>query len=188
MGKGFQGLQSGSACTLGRSLVQRLRGFEARILVASPTRDDDYAAETGIEYVDLETLLRESDYVSLHAPLTGETRFLIDSERLAMMKDGAFLINTARGGLVNDRALLDALIDGKIAGAGLDTYVSESDPEYATVSQKLIELPNVIATPHAAASTRDGLDRTNMVAAQSVIAVLEGRDPPPQCVVADGRA
>src|SRR3546814_18628965 len=82
------------------------------------------------------------------------------------MKPGAFLINAARGGLVDDAALLDALLAGRIAGAGLDTFVSEADPDYRAISQRLIELPNVIATPHAAASTREGLDRTTLVAAE----------------------
>jgi D-3-phosphoglycerate dehydrogenase / 2-oxoglutarate reductase len=172
---------------IGRSLVQRLRGFEAEVLVLSANCDEAYSAANNIKYVDLNTLLARSDYVSIHAPLTPETRFMIDAVALARMKSSAILINTARGGLVDDRALLQALEAGTIAGAGLDTFVSESDPSYKAVSQRLIELPNVIATPHAAASSREGLDRTNMVAAQCVVAVLEGRDPPPQCIVADGR-
>lgn len=173
---------------IGRSLVQRLSGFEARVLVVDRQADADFAAATGITYVDLDELLAESDYVSLHAPLTPETRFLINADTIARMKPGAFLINAARGGLVDDRALLDALVSGHLGGAGLDTFVSESDPAFKAVSAALLALPNVIATPHAAASTREGLDRTNMVAAQCVVAVLEGRDPPPQCIVADGRA
>lgn len=172
---------------IGRSLVQRLSGFEARVLVVDTQRDGEYAARTGITYVDLETALAESDYLSLHAPLTPDTRFLLNAERIARMKPGAFLINAARGGLVDDRALLAALEAGHLGGAGLDTFVSESDPAYRAVSQQLLELPNVIATPHAAASTREGLDRTNMVAARCVVTVLEGGSPPPQCVVADGR-
>ncbi len=172
---------------IGRSLVQRLSGFEARVLVVEATPDTAYAAETGIEYVDLDTLLAESDYVSLHAPLTPDTRFLMNADTIARMKPGAFLINAARGGLVDDRALLDALTSGHLGGAGLDTFVSESDPDYKPVSEALLALPNVIATPHAAASTREGLDRTNMVAARCVVAVLEGGDPPAACVVADGR-
>ena len=100
---------------IGRSLVQRLGGFEARILIAAPTPDADYAARTGVEYVDLDTLLRESDYVSLHAPLTPRTRFLIDADALARMKPGAFLINAARGGLVDDAAQRVANLDHRIA-------------------------------------------------------------------------
>jgi D-3-phosphoglycerate dehydrogenase len=172
---------------IGRSLVQRLSGFEARVLVVETNRNADYAATAGIEYVEFDTLLAESDYVSLHAPLTPDTRFLMNADTIARMKPGAILINAARGGLVDDRALLDALRSGHLAGAGLDTFVSESDPAFKAVSQALLELPNVIATPHAAASTREGLDRTNMVAARCVVAVLEGGDPPSACVVADGR-
>lgn len=172
---------------IGRSLVQLLRGFEARILVVAPEPDAEYAQANAIEYVDLDRLLSESDYVSVHAPLNAKTRFMIDAGAIARMKPGAIVINAARGGLVDDRALLDALKAGTIAGAGLDTFVSEGDPSYKEVTQALLELPNVIATPHAAASSREGLDRTNMVAAQCVVAVLDGRDPPARCIVADGR-
>jgi len=173
---------------IGRSLVQRLRGFEARILVLDHAHDPEYAAANAITPVTLAELLGQSDYVTVHAPLTPQTRFMIDADALALMKPTAFLINAARGGLVDDRALLDALRAGTIAGAGLDTFVSESDPEYRAVSDALLALPNVVATPHAAASSREGLDRTNRVAAMCVVDVLEGRTPPAACVIADGRA
>lgn len=172
---------------IGRSLVQRLQGFETEILIHSNRRDADYATGHGIRHVDLPELLAVSDYVSLHAPLTAETRFLINAGTLAQMKPTAFLINAARGGLVDDQALLDALRAGTIAGAGLDTFMSESDPGYRPVSDALLALPNVVATPHAAASSREGLERTNWVAAMSVVAVFDGQTPPPACVVADGR-
>jgi D-3-phosphoglycerate dehydrogenase len=172
---------------IGRSLVQRLQGFEATILVVDNKRDEAFAAANSITYVDLATLLERSDYVSIHAPLAAHTRFLIDAAALARMKPSAILVNAARGGLVDDKALLDALREGRLAGAGLDTFVSESDPSWKEVTDALIALPNVVASPHAAASTREGLDRTNMVAARSVVAVLEGRDPPAACIVADGR-
>jgi len=172
---------------IGRSVVQRLRGFEAEVLVAGNRRDDAWAAANDVTYVDMPTLLARSDVVTLHAPLTSETRLLIDAEALAAMKPGAILINTARGGLVDDAALLEALKSGRLGGAGLDTFMSESDPALKPVTDALLALPNVVATPHAAASSREGLDRTNRVAAESVVAVLEGRDPAPGCVVADGR-
>lgn len=168
---------------IGRSVVKRLSGFEARVLVHGGRGD----AEPGVTRTDLKTLLAESDFVTVHAPLTSETRFMIDAAALASMKPSAFLINTARGGLVDDRALLAALKAGKLAGAGLDTFMSEADASYKDVTQELISLPNVIATPHSAASSREGLDRTNMVASLCVIDVLAGRSPPAQCVVADGR-
>ncbi|WP_374469489.1 phosphoglycerate dehydrogenase [Phenylobacterium sp.] len=172
---------------IGRSLVQRLSGFEARVLVVSSRPDPAYAARTGVSFVDLPALLAESDYVSVHAPLTPATRHLLRAETLAAMKPGAFVINTARGGLVSDRDLLAALKAGHLGGAGLDVFESESDPDMQPVTDELIALPNVVAAPHAGASTREGLDRTNMIASQCVVAVLDGRDAPTQCVVADGR-
>jgi D-3-phosphoglycerate dehydrogenase len=172
---------------IGRSVVKRLSGFEARVLVHGGRTDAAWDAGAGVMRTDLKTLLAESDFVTVHAPLTAETRFMIDAGALASMKASAFLINTARGGLVDDRALLAALKAGKLAGAGLDTFMSEADASYKDVTQELISMPNVIATPHSAASSREGLDRTNMVASLCVIDVLAGRSPPAQCVVADGR-
>lgn len=172
---------------IGRSLVQRLKGFDVEILAVDAYADAEFVNANAIRLVELDELLSRSDYISLHAPLTAETRFMIDAAALGRMKPGAILINAARGGLVDDRALLDALKAGGIAAAGLDVFVSESDPAYKPVTEELIRLPNVIATPHAAASTREGLDRTNMVAARCVVAVLDDRDPPQGCVVADGR-
>ncbi|QIG78770.1 phosphoglycerate dehydrogenase [Stakelama tenebrarum] len=171
---------------IGRSVAQRLQGFDCRILAVTQG-DLPEATPANVKVTDLDTLVRESDYVTVHAPLTEATRFLFDAERIARMKPGSFLINAARGGLVDDRALLAALKKGTIAGAGLDVYLSESDASYREVTQELIALPNVIATPHAAASTQEGLARTNMVAARSVVAVLDGKDPAPETVVADGR-
>ena len=172
---------------IGKSVVKRLSGFDCRVLVHTTRPDPDYARATGVEYVDLPELLQRSDYVTLHAPLTPRTRFMIDAAAIETMKPGAILINTARGGLVEDAHLLDALRAGRLGGAGLDVYVSESDPAYKPVSQALLELPNVIGTPHAGASSREGLDRTNMVASRAVVAVLDGDNPAPECVVADGR-
>lgn len=172
---------------IGRGVAKRLAGFDARVLAYSPTLDWRYANETGVTFVDLDTLLAESDYVTLHAPLVEETRLLIDAQKLNRMKPTAFLINTARGGLLDDRALLEALLDGAIAGAGLDVFLSENDPTYRPVTEALLALPNVVATPHSGASTHEGLQRTNMVAAQCVVAVLDGDSPPPACVIVDGR-
>ncbi|GAA5236760.1 hydroxyacid dehydrogenase [Verticiella sediminum] len=172
---------------IGRGVVQRLKGFETRILAVTANPDPGWSRQHGVEHVGLDTLLALSDVVSLHAPLTDGTRRLIDAGALARMKPTAILVNTARGGLVDDAALLDALKAVRIAGAGLDVYLSESDPAYTGVTAELIALPNVVATPHSGASTREGLIRTNRIAAQCVVAVLEGREPPAACVIADGR-
>ena len=172
---------------IGKSLVKRLSGFEARVLVTTRSPDPHYAAQSGVEYVDFDTLLTQSDYLSICAPLTDETRYLINAETLARMKPGAILVNLARGGLVQDADLLAALQSGHLAGAGLDVFCSESDPSFKAVTDALLALPNVVATPHAAASSREGLNRTNRIAAESVVAVLNGGDPAPGCIVADGR-
>jgi D-3-phosphoglycerate dehydrogenase len=173
---------------IGRSVVKRLGGFEARVLVSTPRPDPAYATETGVTFLDVPTLLSASDYVTLHAPLTPATRHLINAATLRTMRPGAVVINTARGGLVSDADLLAALSAGKLGGAGLDVFESESDPTMQPVTDALIALPNVVAAPHAGASTREGLDRTNMIASRCVVEVLEGRSPPSECVVADGRA
>jgi D-3-phosphoglycerate dehydrogenase / 2-oxoglutarate reductase len=173
---------------IGRSVVKRLSGFEATVLVHTPRRDADPARASGFDYADLPEILSRSDYLTLHAPLIPDTRFFIREERIAQMKPTAFVINTARGGLVEDRDLLAALTSKRLAGAGLDVFMSESDATYKDVTRQLVALPNVIALPHAGASTREGLDRTNRVAAECVVAVLNGTRLPPECVVADGRA
>jgi D-3-phosphoglycerate dehydrogenase len=171
----------------GRAVAQRLKGFEARILSVTPRPDAEFGAREGITFTDLPTLLRESDYVSIHAPLTPATRHLIGKPELALMKREAILINTARGGLVDDQALLDALASGTIAGAGLDVFEGESDATLKPLAQALIALPQVVATPHSAASTREGLKRTNVIAAQVMVALFDNVTPPADCIIADGR-
>lgn len=173
---------------IGRAVVRRLSGFDATVLVHARTPDRAWGEAAGVTFVDMAELLARSDVVTLHAPLTPETRFLIGEAALAAMKPGAILVNTARGGLVDDRALLAALERGRLGGAGLDTFVSEADPDWKPVTEALLARPDVVATPHAAASSREGLERTNRVTAECVVAVLDGRDPPQGCVVADGRA
>ena len=171
----------------GRALAQRLKGFEAILLAVTPRPDLVWGETQGVAFTDLARLLRDSDYVSIHAPLSAQTRHLIGATQLAAMKPGAILINTARGGLVDDRALLDALRSGHLGGAGLDVYEGEADPELKPVAQALLALPNVVGTPHSAASTREGLARTNMIIARAVVALLDGTEPPEGCVIADGR-
>lgn len=172
---------------IARAVVRRLSGFEARILVAARKPDQAYGAAHGICFTDIDSLLAQSDIVSLHLPLSRATHHLIDARALRRMRRHAVIINTARGGLIDDRALLDALQSGQIAGAGLDVFASEDDLDYAEVTSTLLTRPEVVATPHSAASTREGLDRTNMIAACCVIEVLAGNTPPSACIVVDGR-
>ncbi|MGP5868197.1 phosphoglycerate dehydrogenase [Pseudomonas aeruginosa] len=172
---------------IGRGVVRRVSGFDAKVLAYTTHPDWEYCLEFGVRYVDLDTLLAESDYVTVHTPLKEGTRFLIDAAALGRMKPTAYLINTARGGLVDDRALLEALLDGGIAGAGLDVFLSETAPEYRPTTEALLALPNVVATPHSGASSHEGLQRMNLIAAQCVVAVLNGETPPASCVIADGR-
>ena len=169
------------------TVIRRLSGFDVRLLVSAPGRHAETARALGAEVVDMETLLRESDYVTLHCPLTDTTRRMIDGAALALMKPTAILVNTSRGGLVDDADLLDALRAGHLAGAGLDVFVSEADASAQGVTDALLALPNVLATPHAAASSREGIVATNRVAAENVVAVLDGGIPGDGRLIVDGR-
>lgn len=172
---------------IGRSLAKRLMGFEAEILVCTPQLDPVDGEAYGLRKVDLETLLTEADYISVHAPLTPDTHHMFDARTFAKMKPSAILINTARGGLVDDQALLKALETGQILGAGLDVYESESDPSKQPVTEALIARHDVIAAPHAGASTHEALRRTNMIAAVCAGDVIDGMPPPQACIIVDGR-
>src|ERR1700737_4446865 len=172
---------------IGRGVAQRLKGFEATILAFDEKPDLEYAKANGIHFVDLPRLLRESDYVSLHLPLTPFSRNLINEAALSSMKETAILVNTARGGLVDEAALLRALRTGKIAGAGLDVLLGEQEPGGGSVANELMSLPNVVVTPHIAGASREGLARGNLLAAQGVVAVFDGGTPAAECLVVDGR-
>ena len=172
---------------IGRGAAQRLKGFETTILAFDEKPDYDYANALGIRLVDLPTLLKESDYISLHLPLTSSSRNLIDAAALATMKKTAILVNTARGGLVDERALLRALQSGELAGAGLDVLLGEGNPAERPVANELMSLPNVVVTPHVGGASREGLARANLIASQAIVAVFDGGSPPPHCLVVDGR-
>ncbi len=155
--------------TIGRAVARRVRAFGSRVLIADPalsTSDDG-------EVVDLDTLLRTSDVVSIHAPLLPSTRGLIGAEQLASMKPGAIIVNTSRGGIIDESALAHALRDGHLAGAGVDVF--EQEPP---VDSELLQLPNVVVSPHIGGLS----DRANAElarrATESVLAVHAGRVPP----------
>jgi D-3-phosphoglycerate dehydrogenase len=172
---------------IGRAVAQRLKGFEAKVLAYDEYPDCAYAGAQNIALVDFPELLRSSDYISLHAPLTATSRNMINAAAFAEMKPTAFLINAARAELVDEVALLDALRNKRIAGAGLDVFLGEHDSAHRARAEELRSLSNVVLTPHAAGSTFEGLARGNQSAAESVITVLEGGSPAKDCVLVDGR-
>lgn len=155
---------------IGMGVARRLAGFSARILVYDPFLDPAALTTPDTHLVSLETLLAQSDIVSLHLPLTEETACLIGREAIARMRDGALLINTSRGGTLDYRALYDALVSGKLGGAGLDVYPTEPP-----VNEPLLELPNVLATPHIATYTREANLRMGLGAAENVIRFFQGQ-------------
>ncbi len=172
---------------IGRVLARRLSGFDVTVLATDIAPDAAYAAQHGIRLVDLPTLLAQSDYVSVHVPFGPDTLDLIGAPEIAAMRKGAILINTARGGVVNEAAVLAALQSGQLAGFGADVFLAEHRPEARPAMEALLALPNVMGTPHAAAATQGGLRRANMIAAENVVAVLNGGKPRPDCIIADGR-
>ncbi len=162
---------------IGLEVARRARGFRMRILYHNRHRRPDAESELGATYVDLPTLLAESDVVSLHVPATPETRHLIGAAELARMKPTAYLINAARGSIVDQEALVHALREHRIAGAGLDVY----DPEPIPPNHPLLALENCVLMPHVGAATLRTRQRMSELAARNVLAVLRG-EPPPACV------
>ena len=158
---------------IGRRVADTLRhGFGCEILVHSRTAVPEWESALGARFVPLETLLAESDFVSLHCPLTPETHHLIDADALRHMKRTACLVNTARGPIVDEVALVSALAGGGIAAAGLDVY--EREPELA---EGLAELENVVLLPHIGSATQEARDAMGRLCAEAVIAVLSGAEP-----------
>lgn len=158
---------------IGRQLAKWAEGFDMKILAYDPIPDENYAREKGVTYVSLETLLKESDYVSLHLPLMPSTKGLIGGKELSLMKPEAFLINAARGGIVEEQALYQALKEKRIAGAALDVF--EQEP--ICPNHPLLSLDNVIFSPHMAGSTFEGLDAIVGMAVQNVCSMLDGKRP-----------
>jgi glyoxylate reductase len=154
------------------AVAERARGFRMPILYTG-RRPAPAIEDLGGRRVPLEELLAESDFVSLHVPLTPETRHLIDARALARMKPSAYLINTARGPVIDETALVEALRDGRIAGAGLDVY--EQEPKMAA---GLAECPNTLILPHLGSATHATRAAMSRIAAENVVAVLRGERPP----------
>src|SRR5262249_38595303 len=130
---------------IGKAVAIRGKCFGMNVVAYEPFPDHEFARLHGVRFVTWETLLAESDYLTLHMPATTETRYIIDRRRLAAMKPSAFLVNTARGRLVNENDLVEALREQRLAGAGIDVFEHEPPGDHP-----LFHLPNVIITPHAA--------------------------------------
>jgi len=148
---------------IGRAVGYKAKAFLMDLLAYDPVQNAEFAERTGAKYVDLDTLLRESDFVTLHVPLMPQTRHIVGKRELELMKPTAVLINTSRGGVVDEGALVEVLKQGKIAGACLDVY--EKEPP---VDSQLLELPNVVLTPHLGASTHEAQRDAAVFAAQKI--------------------
>ncbi len=157
---------------IGKEVVRRLQGFDMKVLAYDVVRDPDFASRFDVQYAELEEILKNADFISLHVPLLKSTRGLIGREELQAMKPTACLINAARGGVVDESALHQALTEGWIAGAAADVFEHEP-PE----GSPLLELDNFIATPHMGVFTDRTLARVAMINAQATVDVLEGRRP-----------
>ena len=157
---------------IGRAVARRGRGFGMEILYHNRSRKEDAEKELGARYLDLDDLLRESDFVSIHTPLTDATRHLIGERELGLMQDTAVLVNTSRGPVVDEAALAEALEGGRIFAAGLDVY--EEEPK---VHPRLLELEKAVLAPHIGSATIETRDRMATLAAENLAAVLRGEEP-----------
>ncbi len=158
---------------IGKMVVKRLAGFNCQILAHDIDIDQKFVMENQIQVIDVESMLPEIDFLSLHLPVTQETKGMVNSSFLTKMKTGSFLINTARGELVDETALIEALRSGHLRGAGLDAFY----PEPPDPSNPLLSMKNVIATPHAGAHSDSATKAMGEMALADCLAVLAGGQP-----------
>jgi glyoxylate reductase len=159
---------------IGQDMASLCKSFGMNIIYHNRNRlDDGIESLVDAHYVDLNELLGSADVISIHTPLTNQTRHLINEDAFSQMKEGVYLINAARGEIVKESALVDALKSGKLKGAGLDVY--EFEPEF---SYELVSMENVVLLPHIGSATLETRNKMSEMAAQNVIASLEGRRPP----------
>jgi glyoxylate reductase len=167
----------GGGGRIGRAVAKRAHGFSMEVLYWGPRRKPERdEKDFGIAYVPFEELLARSDFVSLHPPLNDETRHMISDREFALMKPTAFLINTARGPIVDEAALIRALAKKRIAGAGLDVF--EHEPKVATALRKM---PNVVLTPHMGSAVASLREVMANIVVDNIVAILDGK-PPPNCI------
>jgi len=157
---------------IGQMVARRAGGYKMNIIYNKHTRDLECEEKLGVRYCTLDTLLAESDVVSLHIPLNEDTRHLINKEKLALMKKGSFLINTARGPIIDEHDLVDALRSGQLAGAALDVFDNEPN-----IDPELVGMENVILTPHIASATHEARDAMAKLAVSGILNTLENKLP-----------
>jgi glyoxylate reductase len=157
---------------IGGEVLRRGAGFGMTLLYHNRKRDETLESELGAKHVPLDELMKGSDFISLHTPLTDETQGLIGAEQIGAMKPTAFIINTARGEVVDEEALLDALEGGRIAGAGLDVYIGEPN-----VNKRFMALDNTVLLPHVGSGTVTSRESMVVSAAQNIIALVGGSRP-----------
>jgi glyoxylate reductase len=157
---------------IGSMVARRAKGWNMRVLYNKRTRDEEAEKELGVEYADLDTLLATSNVVTLHVPLVDETFHLINKEKIGKMLKGAILLNTARGPIVDEHDLVNALREGYLGGAGLDVF--ETEPN---VNPELIGMENVILTPHIASATWEAREKMGNLAVDAILKTLNGEKP-----------
>ena len=157
---------------IGTMAAKRVKGFDMKVLYNKRSPDPEAEKEFGIEFADPERLFAESDFVSIHVPLTEETRGMVGRDAIAKMKHGVIIVNTARGPIVDEHALVDGLREGKVGGAGLDVF--ETEPN---INPELIGMENVILTPHIASATFEARDKMGQLAVDAILKTLSGEIP-----------
>lgn len=170
---------------IGALVAERLRAFGVRVVGYDPYVTPARAQQLGVELLPFDEVLRQSDAITVHMPKTPETTGMIGADQLALMKPSAYVVNVARGGLIDEDALYTALTTGVIAGAGLDVFTSEP-PAADSVAARLVSLPNVVGTPHLGASTEEAQEKAGVSVARSVKLALEGDLVPDAVNVAGG--
>jgi D-3-phosphoglycerate dehydrogenase len=149
---------------IGKGVANRAKGFGMTVLAYRRHWDEEYARESGVQYADIDEICKRGDFISLHAPLTEETKNVIGAREIGLMKPGAFVVNTARGGLIDEEALLEALAEGRIGGAGLDVFAKEPPDD-----NRWYSLDNVVIGSHCGASTTGAAEMMSMMSAENLI-------------------
>ncbi len=157
---------------IGSQVVNRCKAFGMDAMAYDPYLPEEVAKQMGVDLTDLDSVLKNSDFITIHVPLTPETKHSISAEQFEIMKDGAYIVNCARGGIIDEDALYDALVNNKIGGAALDVYEEEPPKD-----SKLFELDNIVLTPHIAASTKEAQRDAAIIVADEIIDLAKGKNP-----------